>query len=361
MEEIQHENTYTVSMENDIKAYSRAGIEKLLASMGQPRFRTKQVVEWLYQRGVTTYDEMTNLPAALRDKLAQQAPLTVPTLVDKQISTDGTRKYVGEFADGARVETVAIPSRDKGVAQSPKRLTICFSTQVGCPMGCIFCATGKEGFTRNLTPGEMVDQITFAGQDMQCRVTNVVAMGQGEPFLNYDNTLAALRFLNSSEGPEVGARHITVSTCGVIEGIRRLAEEPEQFTLAVSLHAALQATRDMLMPKMASTPLPVLRQALVAYSERSNRRVTLEYLLIKGINDSSHDLAALKRFCKGLLCHVNILPINEIAGSPYQPSPPQTMQKWIATLQAAGVETTLRDSRGSDIDGACGQLKNATR
>lgn len=347
-------------MENDIKTYSRAEIEDLLKKMGQPRFRAKQIIQWLYQHGVSHYDEMTNLPTALRTRLAQEAPLTVPQLVNKQISADGTRKYVWKFADGARVETVAIPSRDVLPGETPKRLTICFSTQVGCPMGCAFCATGKEGFSRNLTPGEMVDQIILAGRDVGCRVTNLVAMGQGEPFINYENTLEALRFLNSPDGLEIGARHITVSTCGIIEGIKRFSTEPEQFTLAISLHAALQTTRNTLMPKMAASPLPALREALVNYTETSNRRVTLEYLLIKNVNDSARDLESLKQFGKGLLCHVNILPVNEIEGSPYQPSSPKTMKKWIDSLQSAGIETTLRDSRGSDIDGACGQLKNAT-
>ncbi|MEG2615080.1 MAG: 23S rRNA (adenine(2503)-C(2))-methyltransferase RlmN [Raoultibacter sp.] len=365
MASIQDENTalqitYTVRMENNIKSYSRQGIEELLASLGQPRFRSKQVVQWLYQHGVSSYDEMTNLPAALRAQLAHVAPLTIPKLVDKQTSHDGTRKYLWEFSDGARVETVAIPSRDISPDKMPKRLTICFSTQVGCPMACAFCATGKEGFGRNLTPGEMVDQIIFAGRDMGCRVTNLVAMGQGEPFLNYDNTRAALHFLNSADGLEVGARHITVSTCGIIAGIRRFATEPEQFTLAISLHSALQSTRDALMPKVASSPLTQLRAAIIDYTEESNRRVTFEYLLIKDVNDGKRDLDALKRFCKGLLCHVNLLPINAVSGSPYQPASPNVMRQWTDSLQSVGIETTVRNSRGSDIDGACGQLKNAT-
>ncbi|MEG0776358.1 MAG: 23S rRNA (adenine(2503)-C(2))-methyltransferase RlmN [Raoultibacter sp.] len=348
-------------MKNDIKAYSRQELETLFASMKQPRFRAKQVVQWLYQRGVSSYDEMTNLPASLRAQLAAEAPLFIPTLVNKQISQDGTRKYVWEFFDGARVETVAIPARDTLPGETPKRLTICFSTQVGCPMACAFCATGKQGFSRNLTPGEMVDQIILAGRDMGCRVTNIVAMGQGEPFLNYDNVLAALRYINSPDGLEIGARHITVSTCGILEGIKRFATEPEQFTLAISLHAAIQKTRDTMMPKNATATLPALRETLVAYTENSNRRVTLEYLLVHNVNDGKQDLDALKRFCKGLLCHVNILPINKISGSPYQPASPKVMHHWIDSLQSYGIETTLRDSRGADIDGACGQLKNATR
>ncbi len=344
-----------------IKAYSREGLERLFEELGQPRFRTKQIVQWLYQRGVRSYDDMTDLPKTLRAELAERAPLTVPTMLDRRVSKDGTRKYVWQFHDGSGVETVAMPSKDTNAQGSPQRLTVCFSTQVGCAIGCAFCATGKEGFVRNLTPGEMVDQIVLAGQDMDMRVSNVVAMGQGEPFLNYDNTLAALRFMNAKDGLGIGARHITISTCGILKGIERLASEPEQFTLAVSLHSAVQATRDALMPHMTNAPLHHLHTALERYIEQSGRRVSLEYLLLKDLNDDETHLNALKEFCRGLLCHVNILPFNEVAGSPFQPASAKTRARWVSQMEAAGVETTVRDSRGSDIEGACGQLKNALR
>ena len=344
-----------------IKAYSREGLEQLFEALGQPRFRTKQIVQWMYQRGVRSYDDMTDLPKTLRAELAERAPLTVPTMLDRRVSKDGTRKYVWQFDDGAGVETVAMPSKDKDAKRSPQRLTVCFSTQVGCAIGCAFCATGKEGFVRNLTPGEMVDQIVLAGHDMGMRVSNVVAMGQGEPFLNYDNTLAALRFMNAKDGLGIGARHITISTCGILKGIERLADEPEQFTLAVSLHSAVQSTRDALMPYMKNAPLHHLHTALERYIEQSGRRVSLEYLLLKDLNDDEAHLAALKEFCRGLLCHVNILPFNEVAGSPFQPASAKTRTKWVSQMEAAGIETTVRDSRGSDIEGACGQLKNALR
>lgn len=343
-------------MEN-IKACTREGLADLMEEMGQPRFRVKQIVPWLYQRGVSSYDEMTDLPAKLREELKERAPLYVPEMINRQVSKDGTRKYVWRFHDGACVETVAMPSREG--SSGPSRLTVCFSTQVGCPMACAFCATGREGFTRNLTPGEMVDQILLAGKDMGMRVSNVVAMGQGEPFLNYDNVIAALRFVNAKDGLGIGARHITVSTCGVLSGIEKFAREKEQFTLALSLHSAVQATRDKLMPKMSSTPLPELKSTMRDYVELSGRRATLEYLLIKGVNDDDRQLEALKRFCHGMLCHVNILPVNDVEGSPFKPASKQTVAKWISELERAGVETTLRDSRGADIDGACGQLKNA--
>lgn len=327
--------------------------------LGQPKFRAKQLVQWLYRRGVASYDEMGNLPAAMCDALCQQAPLTVPKVVDRQVSADGTRKFLLELADGCQVETVGIPSRDAGSKGSPRRLTVCFSTQVGCPMRCSFCATGREGFTRNLLPGEMVWQVITCQNDFGMRVSNVVAMGQGEPFLNYDNVLAALRFMNSPDALEIGARHISLSTCGIVKGIQRFGGEPEQFTLAISLHSAIQETRDSLMPGCTGTPLPQLKDALREYQRGSGRRITFEYLMIDGTTDTEASLDALVDYCHGLQAHVNLLKINHIDGSPFEPTPKKRLVRFQQSLEKAGIETTIRDSRGSDIDGACGQLKNS--
>lgn len=339
-------------MDKPIKTYALSELPSLMKELGQPSFRAQQLTEWLYQRHASSYDEMTNLPAALRAALSERFPLTTPEIVNRQVSRDGTRKYLIEFDDGIRVETVAIPSR------GGDRLTVCFSTQAGCAIGCAFCATGREGFARNLTPGEIVDQVLIAQDDMGKRVTNVVGMGQGEPFLNYDNTMAALRILNNKKGLEIGARHISVSTCGILPGIERFSEEPEQFTLAVSLHAARQGVRDLLMPNVARFKLGNLKSALQEYIAKTNRRVTLEYIMIDGVNDADEDLKALQKFCANLLCHVNLIPINAIEGSVFQPSEPETINRWLNAIQKKGTEATLRDSRGSDIDGACGQLKN---
>lgn len=340
------------AMDKPIKTYALSELPSLVKELGQPSFRAQQLTEWLYQRHASSYDEMTNLPAALRAALSERFPLTMPEIVNRQVSRDGTRKYLIEFDDGIRVETVAIPSR------GGDRLTVCFSTQAGCAIGCAFCATGREGFARNLTPGEIVDQVLIAQDDMGKRVTNVVGMGQGEPFLNYDNTMAALRIINNKKGLEIGARHISVSTCGILPGIERFSEEPEQFTLAVSLHAARQGVRDLLMPNVARFKLGNLKNALQEYIAKTNRRVTLEYIMIDGVNDADEDLKALQKFCANLLCHVNLIPINAIEGSVFQPSEPETINRWLNAIQKKGTETTLRDSRGSDIDGACGQLKN---
>lgn len=342
------------NMKTEIRTYTLDELEELVKELGQPRFRAKQLYEWLHIHHASTYDEMTNLPARLRDELKQTHPLEKPTVEDKQISLDGTRKYILTFADGCRVETVGIPSADN-------RLTVCFSTQVGCPMACAFCATGQEGFTRNLTAEEMVDQIIEVQNDFGTRVSNVVAMGQGEPFLNYDELMKALRILNNQDGLRIGARHITVSTCGILDGIERFSHEPEQFTLAISLHSAVQATRDVIMPRVAKQPLKELKKSLSRYIERTNRRITFEYLLIKNVNDQESDLDALLEFSDGLLCHVNLLPMNQVDDSPYQPSLQKTVEHWMRTLSSHGIEATLRTSRGSDIAGACGQLKNKTR
>lgn len=333
----------------DIKALDLKGIESALADLGQPRFRTKQVVRWLYGRGVASFSEMTDLPGALRSALAERFVLGRLRLITKEVSSDGTRKYLWEMPDSVSVESVGIPSGD--------RLTVCFSTQAGCAMGCTFCATGRDGLTRSLTPGEMVDQVIGVASDMAARVSNAVAMGQGEPFAAYDATLAALRFMNSPDGMGIGARHLTVSTCGLLPGIRRFSAEPEQFTLAVSLHSAVQSTRDSLMPGVSGYPLDRLREALVAYGVSTGRRPTLEYALVAGSNDSDSELAALVAFCRGMLCHVNLIPVNAVEGSGMLRPDDSRVAAFAKALVSAGVECSVRTERGADISAACGQLR----
>ena len=346
---------------NTIFDYSAPGIEQLMESLGQPKFRAKQLIQWLYKHGVESYDEMRNLPASLRDQLAQITPLIPPSIIDKQVSKDGTRKFLLEFADGHQVETVGIPSRDFNAKGDPRRLTVCFSTQVGCPMRCSFCATGREGFSRNLVPGEMVWQILTCQRDFGMRVSNIVAMGQGEPFLNYDNVISALRIMNSPDALGIGARHISLSTCGILKGIQRFADENEQFTLAVSLHSAIQEQRDVLMPGCIGVELPQLKRVLLEYQRKSGRRITLEYLMVDGVTDTPDSLDALIEFCHGMMAHVNLLKINHVDGSPLEPSLKKHMDWFQKSLENTGIETTIRDSRGADIDGACGQLKNSRK
>lgn len=333
-----------------IKALSRDDITTVVTEeLGQPAFRAKQLIQWLYGKNVASYDAMTNLPAALRATLAEKYPLHFPEIARKQVSTDGTRKYLLRLCDGTSVETVGIPSKG--------RLTVCVSTQVGCPLRCDFCATGKSGYVRNLGAGEIVDQVAVVAQDFGQRVSSVVMMGQGEPFLNYDAVIEAARILNSKEGFEIGARHITISTAGVLPQFRRLASEPEQFTLAVSLHSAVQDTRDTIMPGVRKYPLDRLRDSLISYTEATGRRPTYEYALIEGVNDSDEQLKALVAFCRRTLCHVNLIALNKVPGSRYNPASAEKLALFEKRLTEAGIETSVRNSRGADIDAACGQLK----
>ncbi len=340
-------------MQNYISLHNISDLQKITLELGQAKFRSKQVTEWLLLRGAQSYEEMTNLPKVFREALNTSYPLKPTQIIERQVSTDGTRKYVLELADGSLIETVGIPS-----LKDNKHLTVCFSTQVGCAMACSFCATGQEGLTRNLSSIEMVEQIRIVQEDFNTRVSNLVSMGQGEPFQNYDAVLEALRFLNSKNGFNIGARHITVSTCGIISGINKLSSEPEQFTLAVSLHSANQKLRDQIMPRCKSQTLNQLKEALRLYVEKTGRRPSLEYTMIAGTNDRQSDLDELIAFTDKLLCHVNLIPLNNIPSSPFKPSSNKTYKHWIQELGKHGVETTLRNSRGSDIDGACGQLKN---
>lgn len=228
-------------------------------------------------------------------------------------------------------------------------------------MLCAFCATGQQGFKRNLTADEIVDQVVFAGKDADSRVSNVVVMGQGEPFNNYDAVIEAIRRMNNDPGLNIGARHITISTSGIIKGIERFTEEPEQFRLAISLHSAVQSTRNLLMPKLVNQKLSQLKEALSAYNDKKGRRITLEYLLLEDVNDSDRELDALIEFCEGLNVHVNLLhynPIDDVDGGFFSASPESVFNQWSKVLASNGINTTIRKSRGSDISAACGQLKN---
>ncbi len=330
-----------------VAALDRAGLEDWLARRGEARFRASQIVRWLYARGVATYDEMTDLPAALRGALAEELPLTPLVLEHRAVSRiDDTRRYLWRLADGATVESVGLPAGD--------RLTVCFSTQAGCAMGCSFCATGQGGLSRDLGPGEMAEQVRRVGEDFGRRVTNAVAMGQGEPFANYDATLGALRLMNDPDGLGIGARHLTVSTCGIVAGIERFAAEPEQFTLAVSLHSAVQETRDRLMPGVRTQTVSRLRAALASYAAATGRRPSVEFALIAGVNDTPAEVDALVRFCTGLLVHVNLIPVNPVPGA--DATRPDAAARVRDALVGAGVEATVRAERGVDIEAACGQL-----
>lgn len=333
----------------DVHDLTHGELLALMAELGQPAFRAKQVEEWVWSKNAQSFDDMTNLSKSLRAELAERLTIGAETEAARQVSTDGSRKYLLRLADGVAVECVGMPSGS--------RLAVCASTQAGCPMGCAFCATGAAGLTRSLTSAEIYEQVMHVRDDFGQRVTSVVLMGQGEPFLNYDATLAALRRLNSPDGAGIGARHLTVSTCGLIPQIMRFANEPEQFTLAVSLHSAVQRTRNLLMPGVRKYSLVNLYNAMGQYVDKTGRRPTYEYALIGGVNDTEAELQALCDFCEGTLAHVNLIQLNEVEGSKFSPSTTARAEDFVRRLANVGVEATIRNSRGADIDAACGQLR----
>lgn len=341
-------------MTKPIKDFTINEIESLVRDAGLSPFRAQQILTWIYGRDVRSYDDMTDIPKVIREQFDLAFPLYTPEVREKLVSVDGSRKYLLEYHDGTVVETVGLPSKDG-------RLSVCCSSQAGCAMDCAFCATGKAGFTRNLSAGEIVDQVLAVQRDFGERVTNVVVMGQGEPFANYEAVMGALRILNHPKLLNIGARHITVSTCGLIDGIERFTEEPEQFTLAVSLHCARQDGRDSLIPAMKNQRLGALRQALDRYAAATGRRFSFEYALMEGVNDSEEDLEELIAYSRRLLCHINLIPLNAVEGAEARPVPTAKMHEWQQRLEEAGISCTVRRSRGGDIYGACGQLANLTR
>ena len=335
----------------DLRSMTRGQLQELMSELGQPAFRVKQIEEWVWRKNISSLDEMSNLPKTLRHALQDRVTLDSAEEIARQLSTDGSRKYLLRFPDGVSVECVGMPSKGK--------LTACASSQAGCGIGCAFCATGMSGLTRSLSAGEIYEQVMHVRDDFGRRVTSVVLMGQGEPFANYTETLAALRRLNSPDGAGIGARHLTVSTCGIIPMIKRFANEPEQFTLAVSLHSAVQRTRDMLMPGVKKYSLIHLYDIMNEYVNKTGRRPSYEFALIRGVNDSDNEIAALCDFCRDNLAHVNLIMLNEVKGSKFQPSTNERAREFVRRLTSVGVEATIRDSRGSDIDAACGQLRQS--
>jgi 23S rRNA (adenine2503-C2)-methyltransferase len=350
---------------------SRDQLTELLAGWGEPRYRAGQVWEWLYRKLATDPAQMTNLPLALRQRLAAETSADPLEMLAEQRSHDGqTIKWLFGLADDVTVETVLMryggedaPAEDETKTPPKKRRTVCISTQAGCAMGCVFCATGQLGLARNLSAGEIVAQVLaaarwLAGEDGSGEhLTNVVVMGMGEPLANYDRTWQALRTITDGDGFNLGARHITVSTVGLVPGIRRMAEEPLQINLAVSLHAPNDALRSKLAPINIRYPIAEVMAAVRDYVGRTHRRVTFEYALMDGINDSPALARELAILLRGLLCHVNLIPLNPVAESPYRPSTADRAAAFQTILEAGGIATTMRLRRGIDIDAGCGQLR----
>lgn len=338
-------------MKRTLVGYDLPALEALMTELDEPRFRAQQLHSWLYVKNERDFDRMTNLAKGLRAKLAEQYSVGALRIADKQVSRDGTIKYLFALADGQQVESVLMYFEERNVH------AVCLSTQAGCAVNCDFCATGKLGFKRQLTTAEIVEQLQFVQHDAGVRVRNVVLMGQGEPLLNYDNTLKAVHLMNRSA--EIGMRHITLSTSGIVPGIDRLADEKLQLTLAVSLHAPDNETREAIMPINKKYPLEVLMPSLFRYVEKTGRRITIEYILLAGVNDSKAHASRLNTLLKGLLCNVNLIPYNPI-GDRYgyeRPARDQVLafRDW---LEPGGHKVTVRIERGTDIAAACGQLQN---
>lgn len=335
----------------NLKGLSHQELQDYLVSTGLPKFRANQIFAWMYQKKAYTWDEMTNLPKKLRSFFqGQGASLGNLALVSQIQADDGTIKYLFGLEDGETIESVYIPES--------QRHTVCLSTQVGCGMGCLFCATGQRGIVRNLTPAEIIDQPLGISRLTGARINSLVVMGQGEPLINYDSLLKAVRIINDPQGMGIGARHITISTCGIIPGIYKLADEQLQVNLAISLHAADNQLRDHLMPINRKYPLGQLIEACRYYLALTNRRITFEYTLIDGINDRRVDLENLIQLLVGMLCHINLIPFNTIPNSKYRRSNENRILEFAAGLKQARIETTIRKERGSELAAACGQLQS---
>ena len=331
----------------DIKSMTMEEITQACRDMGEPAFRGKQIFTWLH-KGVTAFDEMSNLSKALREKLKERYFITAPAVARKQMSRlDGTIKYLWELSDGNCIETVLMQYKHGN--------TVCISSQVGCRMGCAFCASTIAGKVRDLRPSEMVDQVLFTQLDSGQEISNIVLMGIGEPLDNMDNVLRFLELINHADGMNIGMRHISLSTCGVVPGIDRLAELQLQLTLSVSLHAPDSETRSRIMPVNRAYDVEELFAACHRYFKKTGRRISFEYSMIDGVNDNDWQADLIAKRISGMPGHVNLIPLNDVVESPFKPS--RRVAAFQKRLQSHGVTATVRRSLGGDIDASCGQLR----
>ena len=336
-------------MKNHLKSMTIAEIGLVLKELGQPAFRAKQVYSWLH-KGVKSYEEMSNLPKALRDILAKEYPLHIPQVVRKQESQkDGTIKFLWELSDGNCVETVLMRYHYGN--------TVCISTEVGCRMGCAFCASTIGGLVRKLEPYEILDQVLFTQIESGQPVSHIVLMGIGEPLDNFDNVMRFLELVNSPDGMNISMRHISLSTCGLVPMIDKLAEKKLQISLAISLHGPNDEIRNKIMPVNKAYPIDELLAACRRYYDATSRRIHFEYAMIDGLNDRECDAKELLRRLKGLQAHVNMIPLNHVEESPLKPSSRQAVQRFQKILEDGGVSATVRRTLGGDIDASCGQLR----
>lgn len=325
-------------------------LTELVLSCGEPRYRAEQIFSALY-RGAKSFDDLKNVPKSLKEKLKEDYFISFAEIEEVYVSKiDGTRKYLLKLSDGSYIETVLM--------KYSHGYTICVSSQVGCRMGCKFCASTLNGKTRDLTPGEISDQILAVSEDAGVRISNIVMMGIGEPFDNFENVLKFLSNITSEKGVNIGMRHITVSTCGIADKIRILADKKLQLTLSISLHAASDDVRSEIMPINKKYPIAELLAACDYYVSKTNRRISFEYTLISGVNDNKEEAQKLSKLLRGKLCHVNLIPVNAVSETGFKRSERANVEKFRDFLEMRGIPATIRREMGSDINAACGQLRN---
>ncbi len=336
-------------MKSDIKTLLPEELAAVLYEMGQPKYRAKQVFTWL-NRGVRSFDEMSDLSKNLRSELDQRFFITTPTPIRKQVSQiDGTIKYLWELSDGNAIETVVMSYKHGN--------TVCISTQVGCRQGCAFCASTIGGLVRGLEPSEMLDEVLFSQIDSGKPISNIVLMGIGEPLDNFDNVIKFLKLVNHPDGMNIGMRHISLSTCGLTEKFDKLADLNLQLTLSISLHAPDDETRSRLMPANRSRGVDELISACRRYFDRTGRRISFEYAMIDGVNDSETHARLLCKRAHDAAAHVNLIPLNHVEEREFSPSKPENLKRFIKILEDDGVNVTVRRKLGGDVDASCGQLR----
>ena len=333
----------------NIKNYNLDELKQELINLGEKPFRAEQIFKWVFEENVTSFDEMTNISLELREKLEKEYTLCVFNIIKKQVASDGTIKYLFDVLDGNAIETVLMKYHHG--------YSICVSSQIGCKMGCKFCASTGIAFIRSLTSGEIVEQLLAVERDEKIKISNVVFMGIGEPLDNYENVVNAIRIINNQKGINIGARHISVSTSGLVPKIYKLAEENIQCTLSISLHATTDEQRSKMMPVNNLYNIEELLQACKDYIAKTNRRISFEYALAKENNDNLEDAKRLVKLLKGMNCHVNLIPINKIENGSFDKSSNENIMKFRDYLNSHGIVATIRRELGSDIDAACGQLR----
>ena len=333
----------------DVKSLSRAGLEESLVRLGEPRFRAEQIFAWL-QKGAASFNDMTNISVSLRTKLDGEFYITKPKLQKKQMSADGTAKFLWELRDGECVETVVMKYQHGN--------TVCISSQVGCRMGCTFCASAIGGLVRNLSPSEMLDEVLYSEREYGDNISNVVLMGIGEPLDNFENVMRFFEIINDPRGRNIGMRRVSLSTCGPKEGIDKLAGFNLQLTLSVSLHAPDDGTRSQIMPVNRAEGVDSLLESCHRYFEKTGRRVSFEYAMMRNVNDTPFHAALLSKKLRHMGVHVNLIPLNAVAERDFQPSSSAQIEAFRKTLEDSGIGVTVRRRLGEDIDAACGQLRS---